>query len=193
MSHCTTFAEAGLLVDAGRRAPFLLTLCEEDENELHITICCAKAEPNAQTPSTGNAALDDILAHCTPLCPDENAKIKPSLKITCSIRCATNPTAYLTQTKSAAAPIFARSNGPNCSTIFPVPLMSILYPMERTLPHRGSTTAFTRRIRSSTSLPRPSPRCARPFDVHAHILCQQMFYSIRQSKRKSPCLVTRAF
>ena len=76
MSHCTTFAEAGHLVDAGRRAPFLLTLCEEDENELHITICCAKAEPNAQTPSTGNAALDDILAHCTPLCPDENAKIE---------------------------------------------------------------------------------------------------------------------
>lgn len=37
MSHCTTFAEAGRLVDAGRRAPFLLTLCEEDENELHIT------------------------------------------------------------------------------------------------------------------------------------------------------------
>ena len=74
MSHCTTFAEAGRLVDAGRRAPFLLTLCEEDENELHITICYAKAEPNAQTPSTGNAALDDILAHCTPLCPDENAK-----------------------------------------------------------------------------------------------------------------------
>lgn len=63
-------------MDAGRRAPFLLTLCEEDENELHITICCAKAEPNAQTPSTGNAALDDILAHCTPLCPDENAKIE---------------------------------------------------------------------------------------------------------------------
>lgn len=183
MSHCTTFAEAGRLVDAGRRAPFLLTLCEEDENELHITICCAKAEPNAQTPSTGNAALDDTLAHCTPLSPDENAKIELTLKITCSIRCATNPTAYLTQTKSAAAPIFARSNGPNCSTIFPVPLMSILYPMERTLPHRGSTTAFTRRIRSSTSLPRPSPRCARPFDVHAHILCQQMFYSIRQSKK----------
>lgn len=76
MSHCTTFAEAGRLVDAGRRAPFLLTLCEEDENELHFTICCAKAEPNAQTPSTGNAALDDILAHCTPLCPDENAKIE---------------------------------------------------------------------------------------------------------------------
>ena len=60
MSHCTTFAEAGRLVDAGRRAPFLLTLCEEDENELHITICCAKAEPNAQTPSTGNAALELI-------------------------------------------------------------------------------------------------------------------------------------
>ena len=39
MSHCTTFAEAGRLVDAGRRAPFLLTLCEEGENELHITIC----------------------------------------------------------------------------------------------------------------------------------------------------------
>lgn len=76
MSHCTTFAEAGRLVDAGRRAPFLLTLCEEDENELHITICCAKAKPNAQTPSTGNAALDDTLAHCTPLCPDENAKIE---------------------------------------------------------------------------------------------------------------------
>ena len=76
MSHCTTFAEAGRLVDAGRRAPFLLTLCEVDENELHITICCAKAESNAQTPSTGNAALDDILAHCTPLCPDENAKIE---------------------------------------------------------------------------------------------------------------------
>ena len=32
MSHCTTFAEAGRLVDAGRRAPFLLTLCEEGEN-----------------------------------------------------------------------------------------------------------------------------------------------------------------
>ena len=190
MSPCTTFAEVGRLVDAGRRAPFLLTLCEEDENELHITICCAKAEPNAQTPSTGNAALDDILAHCTPM---KTPRSSSSLKTTCSIRCATNPTAYLTQTKSTAAPIFARSNGPNCSTIFPVPLMSILYPMERTLSHRRSTTAFTRRIRSSTSLPRPSPRCARPFDVHAHILCQQMFYSIRQSKRKSPCLVTRAF
>ena len=73
MSHCTTFAEAGRLVDAGRHAPFLLTLCEEDENELHITICCAKAEPNAQTPSTGNAALDDILAHY--LCTFERSKL----------------------------------------------------------------------------------------------------------------------
>ena len=44
MSHCTTFAEAGRLVDAGRRAPFLLTLCEEDENELHITICCPRKQ-----------------------------------------------------------------------------------------------------------------------------------------------------
>ena len=44
MSHCTTFAEAGRLVDAGRRAPFLLTLCEEDENELHITICCLRKQ-----------------------------------------------------------------------------------------------------------------------------------------------------
>lgn len=193
MSHCTTFAEAGRLVDAGRRAPFLLTLCEEGENELHITICCAKAEPNAQTPSTGNAASTTFSRTVRRCAPMKTPKSSSSLKITCSIRCATNPTAYLTQTKSTAAPIFARSNGPNCSTIFPVPLMSILYPMERTLPHRGSTTAFTRRIRSSTSLPRPSPRCARPFDVHAHILCQQMFYSIRQSKRKSPCRETRAF
>ena len=182
MSHCTTFAEAGRLVDAGRCAPFLLTLCEEDENELHITICCAKAKPNAQTPSTGNAALDDTLAHCTPLSPDENAKIELIFE-----------NYLLYQVRNESYCVFARSNGPNCSTIFPVPLMSILYPMERTLPHRGSTTAFTRRIRSSTSLPRPSPRCARPFDVHAHILCQQMFYSIRHSKRKSPCLVTRAF
>lgn len=193
MSHCTTFAEAGRLVDAGRRAPFLLTLCEEDENELHITICCAKADqmhrlrPQEMPPST---TLSRTVRRCAPM---KTPRSSSSLKITFSIRCATNPTAYLTQTKSTAAPIFARSNGPNCSTIFPVPLMSILYPMERTLPHRGSTTAFTRRIRSSTSLPRPSPRCARPFDVHAHILCQQMFYSIRQSKRKSPCLVTRAF
>ena len=193
MSHCTTFAEAGRLVDAGRRAPFLLTLCEEGENELHITICCAKAEPNAQTPSTGNAASTTFSRTVRRCAPMKTPRSSSSLKITCSIRCATNPTAYLTQTKSAVAPIFARSNGPNCSTIFPVPLMSILYPMERTLPHRGSTTAFTCRIRSSTSLPRPSPRCARPFDVHAYILCQQMFYSIRQSKRKSPCLVTRAF
>ncbi len=193
MSHCTTFAEAGRLVDAGRRAPFLLTLCEEDENELHITICCAKAEPNAQTPSTGmppSTTFSRTVRRCAPM---KSPRSSSSLKITCSIRCATNPTAYLTQTKSTAAPIFARSNGPNCSTIFPVPLMSILYPMERTLPHRGSTTAFTRRIRSSTSLPRPSPRCTRPFDVHAHILCQQMFYSMRQSKRKSPCRETRAF
>ena len=29
--------------------------------------------------------------------------------------------------------------------------------------------------------------------LHAHILCQQMFYSIRQPKRKSPCRETRAF
>lgn len=193
MSHCTTFAEAGRLVDAGRRAPFLLTLCEEDENELHITICCAKADqmhrlrPQEMPPST---TLSRTVRRCAPM---KTPRSSSSLKITGSIRCATNPTAYLTQTKSTAAPIFARSNGPNCSTIFPVPLMSILYPMERTLPHRGSTTAFTRRIRSSTSLPRPSPRCARPFDVHAHILCQQMFYSIRQSKRKSPCRETRAF
>ena len=193
MSHCTTFAEAGRLVDAGRRAPFLLTLCEEDENELHITICCAKAEPNAQTPSTGmppSTTFSRTVRRCAPM---KSPRSSSSLKITCSIRCATNLTAYLTQTKSTAAPIFARSNGPSCSTIFPMPLMSILYPMERTLPHRGSTTAFTRRIRSSTSLPRPSPRCTRPFDVHAHILCQQMFYSMRQSKRKSPCRETRAF
>lgn len=62
MSYCITFAEAGRLVDASRRAPFLLALCEEDENELHITLCCAKTEANAQAPSTGNAALDGILA-----------------------------------------------------------------------------------------------------------------------------------
>ena len=180
MSHCTTFAEAGRLVDAGRCAPFLLTLCEEDENELHITPSAAlkrsqmhRLRPQEMPPST---TFSRTVRRCAPM---KTPRSSSSLKITCSIRCATNPTAYLTQTKSAAAPIFARSNGPNCSTIFPVPLMSILYPMERTLPHRGSTTAFTRRIRSSTSLPRPSPRCARPFDVHAHILCQQMFYSIR--------------
>ena len=75
MSQHITFADAGRLVDAGRRAPFLLTLCEENENELHITLCCAKAEANAQTSSTENAALDSILARCTPLCPDGNAKI----------------------------------------------------------------------------------------------------------------------
>lgn len=193
MSHCTTFAEAGRLVDAGRRAPFLLTLCEEDETSCTSPSAALKRSqmhrlrPQEMPPST---TFSRTVRRCAPM---KTPRSSSSLKITCSIRCATNPTAYLTQTKSTAAPIFARSNGPNCSTIFPVPLMSILYPMERTLPHRGSTTAFTRRIRSSTSLPRPSPRCARPFDVHAHILCQQMFYSIRHSKRKSPCLVTRAF
>ena len=76
MSYCITFSEAGRLVDTSRRAPFLLTLREGGENELHITLCCAKAEPNAQIPSTGNAVLDGILAHCTPLCPDESAKIE---------------------------------------------------------------------------------------------------------------------
>ena len=193
MSHCTTFAEAGRLVDAGRRAPFLLTLCEEDETSCTSPSAALKRSqmhrlrPQEMPPST---TFSRTVRRCAPM---KTPRSSSSLKTTCSIRCATNPTAYLTQTKSTAAPIFARSNGPNCSTIFPVPLMSILYPMERTLSHRRSTTAFTRRIRSSTSLPRPSPRCARPFDVHAHILCQQMFYSIRQSKRKSPCLVTRAF
>ena len=76
MSHSTTFAEAGRLVDASRRAPFLLTLSEGSENELYVTICCAKVEANVQTSSTGNAALDGILARCTPLCPDESAKIE---------------------------------------------------------------------------------------------------------------------
>ena len=76
MSQHITFAEADRLVDASRRAPFLLTLREEDENELRVTLCCAKTEANAQAPSTGNAALDGILARCTPLCPDESAKIE---------------------------------------------------------------------------------------------------------------------
>lgn len=193
MSHCTTFAEAGRLVDAGRRAPFLLTLCEEDENELHITICCAKAEPNAQTPSTGNAALDDILAHCTPLCPDENAKIELIFENYLLYQVRNESYCVFDADEVHSGTYLCTFERSKLLDYLPVPLMSILYPMERTLPHRGSTTAFTRRIRSSTSLPRPSPRCARPFDVHAHILCQQMFYSIRQSKRKSPCRETRAF
>ena len=193
MSHCTTFAEAGHLVDAGRRAPFLLTLCEEDENELHITICCAKAEPNAQTPSTGNAALDDILAHCTPLCPDENAKIELIFENYLLYQVRNESYCVFDADEVHSGTYLCTFERSKLLDYLPVPLMSILYPMERTLPHRGSTTAFTRRIRSSTSLPRPSPWCARPFDVHAHILCQQMFYSIRQSKRKSPCLTTRAF
>lgn len=193
MSHCTTFAEAGRLVDAGRRAPFLLTLCEEDENELHITICCVKAEPNAQTPSTGNAALDDILAHCTPLCPDENAKIELIFENYLLYQVRNESYCVFDADEVHSGTYLCTFERSKLLDYLPVPLMSILYPMERTLPHRGSTTAFTRRIRLSTSLPRPSPRCARPFDVHAHILCQQMFYSIRQSKRKSPCLVTRAF
>ena len=193
MSHCTTFAEAGRLVDAGRRAPFLLTLCEEDENELHITICCAKAEPNAQTPSTGNAALDDTLAHCTPLCPDENAKIELIFENYLLYQVRNESYCVFDADEVHSGTYLCTFERSKLLDYLPVPLMSILYPMERTLPHRGSTTAFTRRIRSSTSLPRPSPRCARPFDVHAHILCQQMFYSIRPSKRKSPCLVTRAF
>ena len=193
MSHCTTFAEAGRLVDAGRRAPFLLTLCEEDENELHITICCVKAEPNAQTPSTGNAALDDILAHCTPLCPDENAKIELIFENYLLYQVRNESYCVFDADEVHSGTYLCTFERSKLLDYLPVPLMSILYPMERTLPHRGSTTAFTRRIRSSTSLPRPNPRCARPFDVHAHILCQQMFYSIRQSKRKSPCLVTRAF
>ncbi len=75
MPQHITSAEAGRLVDASCRAPFLLTLSEDSENELHITLCCAKAEANAQAPSTGNAALDGILARCTLLCPDESAKI----------------------------------------------------------------------------------------------------------------------
>lgn len=193
MSHCTTFAEAGRLVDAGRRAPFLLTLCEEDENELHITICCVKAEPNAQTPSTGNAALDDILAHCTPLCPDENAKIELIFENYLLYQVRNESYCVFDADEVHSGTYLCTFERSKLLDYLPVPLMSILYPMERTLPHRGSTTAFTRRIRSSTSLPRPSPRCARPFDVHAHILCQQMFYSIRQSKRKSPCRETRAF
>lgn len=193
MSHCTTFAEAGRLVDAGRRAPFLLTLCEEDENELHITICCVKAEPNAQTPSTGNAALDDILAHCTPLCPDENAKIELIFENYLLYQVRNESYCVFDADEVHSGTYLCTFERSKLLDYLPVPLMSILYPMERTLPHRGSTTAFTRRIRSSTSLPRPNPRCARPFDVHAHILCQQMFYSIRQSKRKSPCRETRAF
>ena len=193
MSHCTTFAEAGRLVDAGRRAPFLLTLCEEDENELHITICCVKAEPNAQTPSTGNAALDDILAHCTPLCPDENAKIELIFENYLLYQVRNESYCVFDADEVHSGTYLCTFERSKLLDYLPVPLMSILYPMERTLPHRGSTTAFTRRIRSSTPLPRPSPRCARPFDVHAHILCQQMFYSIRQSKRKSPCRETRAF
>lgn len=193
MSPCTTFAEAGRLVDAGRRAPFLLTLCEEDENELHITICCAKAESNAQTPSTGNAALDDILAHCTPLCPDENAKIELIFENYLLYQVRNESYCVFDADEVHSGTYLCTFERSKLLDYLPVPLMSILYPMERTLPHRGSTTAFTRRIRSSTSLPRPSPRCARPFDVHAHILCQQMFYSIRQSKRKSPCRETRAF
>lgn len=193
MSHCTTFAEAGRLVDAGRRAPFLLTLCEEDENELHITICCVKAEPNAQTPSTGNAALDDILAHCTPLCPDENAKIELIFENYLLYQVRNESYCVFDADEVHSGTYLCTFERSKLLDYLPVPLMSILYPMEQTLPHRGSTTAFTRRIRSSTSLPRPSPRCARPFDVHAHTLCQQMFYSIRQSKRKSPCRVTRAF
>ena len=193
MSHCTTFAEAGRLVDAGRRVSFLLTLCEEDENELHITICCVKAEPNAQTPSTGNAALDDILAHCTPLCPDENAKIELIFENYLLYQVRNESYCVFDADEVHSGTYLCTFERSKLLDYLPVPLMSILYPMERTLPHRGSTTAFTRRIRSSTSLPRPSPRCARPFDVHAHILCQQMFYSIRQSKRKSPCRETRAF
>lgn len=193
MSHCTTFAEAGRLVDAGRRAPFLLTLCEEDENELHITICCVKAEPNAQTPSTGNAALDDILAHCTPLCPDENAKIELIFENYLLYQVRNESYCVFDADEVHSDTYLCTFERSKLLDYLPVPLMSILYPMERTLPHRGSTTAFTRRIRLSTSLPRPGPRCARPFDVHAHILCQQMFYSIRQSKRKSPCRETRAF
>ena len=193
MSHCTTFAEAGRLVDAGRRAPFLLTLCEEGENELHITICCAKAEPNAQTPSTGNAALDDILAHCTPLCPDENAKIELIFENYLLYQVRNESYCVFDADEVHSGTYLCTFERSKLLDYLPRAIVSILYPMERTLPHRGSTTAFTCRIRSSTSLPRPSPRCARPFDVHAYILCQQMFYSIRQSKRKSPCLVTRAF
>ena len=159
MSPCTTFAEAVRPCGHGRRAPFLLTLCEEDENELHITICCAKAEPNAQTPSTGNAALDDILAHCTPLCPDENAKIELIFESYLLYQVRNESYCVFDADEVHSGAYLCTFNGPNCSTIFPVPLMSILYPMERTLSHRRSTTAFTRRIRSSTSLPRPSPRC----------------------------------
>ena len=192
MSHCTTFAEAGRLVDAGRRAPFLLTLCEEDENELHITICCAKAEPNAQTPSTGNAALDDILAHCTPLCPDENAKIELIFE-----------NYLLYQVRNESYCVFDADEVRGGTYLCTFERSKLLDYLPRAIdvqliPDGTDAPAswkhyVTRRIRSSTSLPRPSPRCARPFDVHAHILCQQMFYSIRQPKRKSPCLVTRAF
>ena len=81
MSHCTTFAEAGRLVDAGRRAPFLLTLCEEGENELHITICCAKAEPNALRPQEmpPSTTFSRTVRRCAPM---KTPRSSSSLKIT---------------------------------------------------------------------------------------------------------------
>ena len=138
MSHCTTFAEAGRLVDAGRRAPFLLTLCEEDENELHITICCAKAEPNAQTPSTGNAALDDTLAHCTPLSPDENAKIELIFENYLLYQVRNESYCVFDADEVRGGTYLCTFERSKLLDYLPVPLMSILYPMERTLPHRGT-------------------------------------------------------
>lgn len=65
-----TFGEASAIVNCGPDAPFLRELREGGENELRLTIRCARPAPEVPPETTGRPPLDRILRRCTPILPD---------------------------------------------------------------------------------------------------------------------------
>lgn len=76
MDHVLSFTEGREILQQHEHAPFLMELKEGAENELHVTICPAViGEKSANHESFGDigidAALDEILADCSPILPEE--------------------------------------------------------------------------------------------------------------------------
>lgn len=75
MQKSICFTQADHILAKARQMPFLAELKERSDNELHIAILGAFVDENADTcDSYGNPAVDQILAQCKPIVPDDSQR-----------------------------------------------------------------------------------------------------------------------
>ena len=76
MRKSISFMQADHILAQTHQMPFLASLKEETENELHLVILGAVVDEDADAgDSCGNPVLDQILAQCKPIGPDSSRRM----------------------------------------------------------------------------------------------------------------------